>query len=182
MNREPSTNWAQRMRALPGFTAAAVVFVLVVLVGGGGAAAYAYWSQGAAATMEVTAGAWGPAQPVTGMSCVAGANNKGGLDSLSVQFVPPADADKVAFVLSNGATALGAEEKPVLAGNAATVTLGYTAPAAAYSATYTLAATASYGGQKGQTVSRNVSVRKSWTPSRDVYHTAGRWTWTSSCS
>lgn len=51
-----------RMRALPGFTAAAVAFALVVFMGTGAAVAVAKWQQSATATIAVTVGAV-PATP-----------------------------------------------------------------------------------------------------------------------
>ncbi len=49
-----------RMRALPGFTAAAVAFALVVFMGAGAAVAVAKWQQSATATIAVTVGAVPP--------------------------------------------------------------------------------------------------------------------------
>ncbi|MCC9205452.1 hypothetical protein [Arthrobacter sp. zg-Y769] len=60
-----------RLRAQPGFRAAAVVFVLTVVLGAGGPAAYAFWSQSTAVT--ITGSTVPPLTPVpTGASCVNG--------------------------------------------------------------------------------------------------------------
>ncbi|MCQ1954407.1 hypothetical protein [Arthrobacter sp. zg-Y238] len=54
------SGWFARLRAQPGFRAAAVAFVLTVILGVGGPAAYAYWTQSTAVTVTGTT-----APPVT---------------------------------------------------------------------------------------------------------------------
>jgi hypothetical protein len=53
----PAQGWVQRLRAQPGFKAAAVAFLTTVILGSGTIAAVANWQQSSTATIAITAGA-----------------------------------------------------------------------------------------------------------------------------
>lgn len=93
-----ATGAMARMRALPGFTAAAVAFVLVAFMGAGAAVAVAKWQQSATATIAVTVGALAPAAVrAADIRCVADANSGKPLSDLIITW--PASANATSYIV-----------------------------------------------------------------------------------